>query len=266
LTTPSIQYCNASKELYKQVINYCELRNGTRFLPVVYYLHFVNHIVRDYIFRLLNKDTNVPQLEKTIEWFVNAVAECFSVTTGHRCRCCIKAAVVNNKRKKKKSVSQKVIAKVICRDKKTRTLLQAAQTVQNDLQREHILSSNTDFAQIWDGNERFYVCNDILKAYANDEYINSSIDKSKVKIDKGEVIDWHLPYKSTLVVPIRSNFLFPKSKTENSYECWGFLCVDSNETNVFDSACLVELAGSFADLFFQFLKISQEIENDNSSV
>jgi hypothetical protein len=239
-----------------------------RFLPVAFYLHFVNHVIRDYVTQLLNKDASVPQLAPTIALFVDAVAECFSVITGHRCRCCIKAATVKDnseavksKRKKSKTVSQKVVAKVICRDSKTRDL---QRMMQNDVEREHILSENTDFTQIWDKDERVYVCGDIPKAYANDEYINSSIDRSKVKINNRKVTEWHLPYKSTLVVPIRSNFLFPKTKTGNCYECWGFLCVDSDETHVFDNPCLVELAGSFADLFFQFFRVSREIENDSN--
>jgi hypothetical protein len=263
----SIKYCNNFKESCKQMLDYFERQSGLRFLPVAYYLHFVNHIVRDYTAKLLTKDDNIPQLEQTIELFVDAVSECFSVITGHRCRCCVSEAsiknsvVEKNKRKQKKRISQKVIAKVICRDTKTRE-----STPQSNLQKEHILSDNTDFTQIWDKNEHVYVCGDIPKAYANQEYINSSIDKSKVKITNGEVVGWHLPYKSTLVVPIRSNFLFPTTKADDCYECWGFLCVDSNETNVFDNPCLVELAGSFADLFFQFLTISQKIENDNLNV
>jgi hypothetical protein len=260
----SIKYCNNSKELYKQVIDYCEQCNGVRFLPVAFYLHFTNHIVRDCVAKLLKKDDNVPQIGQTAELFVDAVAECFSVITGHRCRCCIKGAIVkdegqNTKVKKKKIAPRKVVAKALYRDTKTRTL-------QYIVQKEHVLSDNTDFAQIWDKNEHVYVCNDIPKAYANDEYINSSIDKSKVKIVNGEVTGWHLPYKSTLVVPIRSNFLFPKTNTEDSYECWGFLCIDSNETHVFNNHCLVELAGSFADLLFHFFKIAQKIENDSSNV
>jgi hypothetical protein len=59
-----------------------------RYAQSVYYTHYVNHIIRDFISDV--QGGGAPNLNATLEDVANAVAACFSVITAKRCRCAIK--------------------------------------------------------------------------------------------------------------------------------------------------------------------------------
>ncbi len=92
---------------------------------------------------------------------------------------------------------------------------------------QHIISANTPYLDIMDSlfnheanidiEKSYYVNNNIRET---NSYLNTSIDSYN---------DGKLPYNSELVFPI----INLKAKNKNEYNFGGFLCIDSDGTNVF---------------------------------
>ena len=224
------------------------LRDGRlRYVNAMYYFHCVNHTMRDYMAKIINGDETRP-LEDELRDIVTAIASCFSVVTGQKCRCCIKALETNRS-------TQSLYLRTVARDE-----LSVIPRTHNESVR-HKLDENTDFSNLWYAVPpcfQGYIANDIPTLFIRDQYQNTSIEKSyKPDISFGKIRNWPLSYVSTMVVPIRyvAKFSPPRKGGEKTPDWifWGFLCIDSNRKNVFLDAALLELACGFADSIYSFI-------------
>jgi hypothetical protein len=156
------------------------------------------------------------------------------VVTGYRCRCCIKEVKQND--------SKEPIVKTKCRDNNT------AKINKYDKSSSHKLSENTDFVSIFTEKNRYFVCGDLKNERTISDYRNSTKDYLSY-------------YQSTIVVPIRADV----SQHDSEEFCWGFLCIDSIDKNVFNDPCFIDLAGSFADMLYSFFIVFQSLNTPSQT-
>ena len=231
-----------------------------RYAQSVIFTHYINHRIRD---ALKEKPDNT-HIEYLTVKLLNAIATCFSIITGTRCRSCIVEL--------KPDFELTVVARdeiSIISDKKE--------------EKKHYLKDNTDFEDLWyakNGCSRYFLCNDLIKLWHKAKYKNSSfneVGEPKIEYLLGilpRVKNWKLPYKSALVLPIRyiESFHPPKKqapdKLNNSrnsrWNYWGFLCIDCNSMNKFDDLYCPELGGGIADSLFTLF--SQYQSNINAKI
>ncbi len=237
-----------------------EKRKLNRYAQSVYYIHYVNHILRDYLAELhINVqdeiDVGFDKIDNILQDVVSAIATCYSILTGKKCRCTIK------------ELKDDLYIITIIRDNISKISARINDDQQDTI--KHSLNENTDFYNLWyaiNGCSRYYLSNNLVREWKNRRYKNSSFkvyDEPEVLSIFGyQVAKWTLPYKSTLVLPIRyvSQFNPPHNKEEkerskrkhNNWNVWGFLCIDSNSRNVFDAEFAPELGAAFADLLYIF--------------
>jgi hypothetical protein len=220
-----------------------------RYAQAVFYIHYINHIIRDQIAGMeAGKAIDLMDLLQNI---VNATADCFSLLTGKRCRCSIHQV------KPDKDVE------IIIRDSVTGT------QYPNTDSEPHRIEDNTAFDNIWYGKEgspRFFVSNDLIKMWRENRYKNSSLavygTPEKIEIlGYTFVTKWPLPYKATIVCPIRyipKDCMWPlltAGKLAATPEAarpfvWGYLSIDCKSRNTFDITHCPELLAAIADALF----------------
>lgn len=227
-----------------------ERRKLHRYAQTVFYTHFAQHLVRDSLSELQNNGKD--EIRKTTEKILDAIANCFSITCGKRCR----ATLIE--------MDSNFELKVAVRDS-------MSQIKAKPRSKKHILDANTDFANLWysiNGCSRFYLNNNIPKSWSAHKYNNSSFEED----GQPEVVNflgfniirkWPLSYRCALVLPIRyvSEFT-PPTGTDilvPNWDYWGFLCIDSISTNSFDERYSSELGAIFADMLYTYLNQSRYI-------
>lgn len=233
-----------------------ELSNEHRHAQAVIYLHYINHVYRDF-----HGEQPRPRLDDAksfIEDVLNQISSCFTLVTGKACRVCLKEL---------RSDLTLTTPFRCSRSQKTQPA--------NDEQ-QHRLDQNTDFYNLWhaiEGCIRFYYSNDLPYDYRIRKYENSSFEKQglpKVRSVLGFswISYWPLPYRSTLVLPIRylKSFKPPpvgSTKPTPGWNFWGFLCVDCNSRRVFHDRLSPELGLAFADLLWVvFEKLRETLEKE----
>ncbi len=230
-----------------------EIKNVDRYAQTIFYAHLVNHILRDYLAEL--QRGHRPDPKNILVEVLDSIATCFSIVVGKRCRCSVK------------QLSADFQLSTVCRDTMSRTQHGDSSDIQ------HSLVENTDFDSIWyakNGCFRRFQCNDLKKLWRENKYRNSSFKtygepESISTLGVTFVRNWNLPYKSTIVWPIRFvpdyKIWPPTSASEGQsaradnapkvpQELWGFLCVDCNSRGVFDSTYCPELGAAFADALY----------------
>ncbi len=221
-----------------------ERKKLNRYSDAVLFIHYVNHVVRDVLKRAKNGETGFSR-ETLTSYFLNQIAECFSITTGKKCRACLK------------ELNSELNLKTIARDTMGEQTLKT-----NDTGAVHKLSENTDFESIWrlsTGRARYFLCNNLQNLFLS-EYKNSTFNHLREQPHVKSfwfitfVTNWKLPYKSTLVIPIRyvSDTANPDER-ENLHlhqHYWGFLCIDCKSKNVFNEIYSPELGAAFADSLY----------------
>ncbi len=231
-----------------------------RYAETVYFVHFVNHLIRDTLAYIQN---NKPQdIDNRIQEILFAIATSFSILTGKTCTCVLEEMrPTNNGSFEVVSVNKDFLADdVIDRMSKRDNF-------------KHYIDDNTDFKNLWysiNGCSRYYLCNNVRKEWKARKYQHSYF---KIK-DVGEpelvtflglfsfVTRWPLNFRSCLILPIRfigdaeppvSGSNSGKSTNGNGWDFWGFLCIYCNSTKVFNHRYGPELGLSFADLLYVFL-------------
>ncbi|MBF0155391.1 MAG: hypothetical protein HQL64_16780 [Magnetococcales bacterium] len=224
-----------------------------RYAQAVYFYHYANHIVRDYLAQLKAEKLN-SKPEHVLQDLTDSIAQCFSIITGKRCRSSVKELF-------KEESADNFQIKTVSRDK-------IGEKISNKraVSVVHTLSGNTDFYNLWysiEGCSRYYIENDIPGIWKHRKYENTSFKETgepEIKNFAGLTVitRWPLPYKSTIVFPIRyvGRFEPPEVGTNEEKSNWryrGFLCVDCNSRNVFESTLMPELGTGFADLLYIML-------------
>jgi hypothetical protein len=221
-----------------------------RYAQSTYFVHYINHIIRDQIAAIeAGKSAKIPEV--LLKDIVDAVANCFSILVGKRCRCCIQEI---------KSNSDVV---TVVRDSITST--QSANTDS----KPHNIEDNTDYSNIWYGRNgcpRYFISTDLEKLWSAGKYRNSSFQvygepETISFLGFTFVKKWTLPYKATIVWPIR--YMPEAAKwpvqdlgslpSEKRPFVWGFLCIDCRSRNTFDFIYSPELGAAFADAIFTLL-------------
>jgi len=208
-----------------------------RYAQSVIFSHYASHIIRDALHA-----TRTTKIEDTTIKVLNAVATCFSIITGKKCRACVIELKENYE------------LKVMARD-------DISNISDKKVDKKHYLDDNTDFKDLWyakNGCSRYFLSNNLPSLWHEQKYKNSSfaqVGEPKIKTILGytHIYNWKLPYKSALVLPIRyiSSFAPPINQNtkpqDPNWDYWGFLCIDCGSRNVFDDLYIPELGGAFAD-------------------
>lgn len=229
-----------------------------RYAQAVFYVHFINHIIRNEI-GSLNHGKSI-NLAEVLQSIADATAECFAVLSARRCRCSILEINMTD-----------MTAKAVVRDR-----LSAMQFSESS-NHAHAIAANTDFSDLWygrNGHPRYFASKNLIALWRAGRYRNSSFaiyGDPKVWPLPGITVvrKWTLPYRAALVLPIRfipSGCNWPLL-TQKDYEetpvssrpfVYGFLCVDCRSRNAFDELYMPELGGAIADAIFTFLYAARQ--------
>jgi hypothetical protein len=246
-------------------IYFTSRRKLHRYAQSTYFVHYVNHIIRDQVAAMeAGKSGDIPEILQDI---VNAVANCFSILTAKRCRCCIQEIRPNSD------------VVTVVRDSITAT--QSANTDTG----AHNIEANTDYSNIWYGKNgcpRFFISTNLVKLWSAGKYQNSSFNvygqpETSNFLGFTYVKKWPLPYKATIVWPIR--YMPEAAKwpildmkdlrdlpTEKRPFVWGFLCIDCHSRRTFDVVHSPELGAAFADAIFTLLHAARMTAEKRSPI
>jgi hypothetical protein len=235
-----------------------EIAKEHRYAQTVFFTHYANHIVRDY-FSELQDDVSKISLEKTTDEILTTVAGCFSIITGKVCRACLKDL----------SLDQMKLT-TTSRDNNSKSFKNRP----DENEKLHTLAGNTDFYNLWYAKKyclRYFFCNNLPKEWRLHRYKNTSFElygePSVMNLfGFSWITNWRLPYKSTIVFPIRflKDFIPPKeggTQVPPEWKFWGFLCVDCKSRYVFDLKYAPELGLSFADLLYTLFSQTEILLN-----
>lgn len=181
------------------------------------------------------------------------LAKAYSLISGTNCSACIKILIEGVTERGE----QKVQVVTLCRDDDNSKKRASVDTKTVS----HWLDDNTDYVEIVRIKpvfEKYFFCNQLPFLFG---YRNTSFDVYGLPVDSSNwlmfnsffrYLRWPLPYKSTIVVPIR-----PADDPELK-RIVGFLCVDSPAMYAFQVRSDVELLiGVAAALFIPIFQLSQ---------
>lgn len=221
-----------------------------RYAEAMRLVHSAVHDVRDiagYLERCVRRtDAFSPAvLKHALQGCLDAAAMAFSMVTGARCRVCIK--VVGG------TSASTAYVTTACRDK----LSEQDQICRARDEKEgasHLISKNSDFNFLVHGGNSYYLNGDIQGSHG---YMNTS--KSHYK-DK-------LPYRSTIVLPIRRTFAVSSNTTTiQEPEVVGFLCIDSHSRFSFTEKYDVQMGAILADALCPILEWWIRLERKTKKV
>ena len=184
---------------------------------------------------------------------MNRLATAFSLITGTRCSTCIKYLEIVGSATTP-PINLEVVTLV--RDDTSQSCGRANRSVRDSL------ASNTGFLQI-QSTAREYFYSNYLPAVL--DYKNSSFERYGYPVPQNlsrgtaypfalvsRDISWHLPYKSTIVVPISSRLY--ESTAQQRKVTSAYLCIDSMARFPFRPRHDVELLKNVAQLLYPTVK------------
>jgi len=229
-------------------VAYLHREGRYRYAAAVTYIHGINHKIRDYTtaLSLKLKSTGLENSDLTEPYgiqmhvLLDQVAAAFTEITGKRCSACVK------------ELRSDLTLKTISRDTQSineRPIHQPPHPLNKDTPCLEVFYQPKKFV-------RYYICRHVPRAWRNKKFKSASIDPN----DKPPAVRkiwflyyckyWPLKFKSCLVVPIRYVAL-KEGSSKNSAHCWGFLCIDSEETRVFRHEHW-RMAAAFADILYVY--------------
>lgn len=251
-----------------------EVQKRHRYAQSVYYTHFVNHVVRDFVGEVALRKK--PSVKNTVDEIAQAAAACFTVLTSRRCRASVKQVLLNGK--PGQQIDEKDIEiKTYARDEVSKI------ETRREAPRAHPIIENSDFQDLWharSGCYRWYLNNNIPRDYMLNQYYNSSfrvLGEPKLRSlgPFSWITHWSLPYRSTIIWPIRyipNHEYWPPAETyhetipdKEKPHMWGFLCVDCGSRHVFDKTLATELGSAFADAIYTVIRVHDEFGGDSPS-
>jgi len=191
-----------------------------KYAAVFRQLHSIYHKLRDVLVKL---QKNPPKPGDVFDWdFCRAIldifTEIFRGLKGVQCSVCIKGFHANQED-----------LKTLCRDSISEVHRGASDGV-----RPCRVSGNKDFQVVVQGERTYFFCNDLVQAESKGEYFNDNPN-------------WRDRYRSSIVWPIRCRDL-----ASGKHELFGFLCVDSMATGIFDEDPDVQLGACVADMVYTY--------------
>lgn len=225
-----------------------ELTAGRKFriAQSINYLHSSIHIIRDnwdLMFPLEGFSRNVDDkmMRKNMIISLDYFEDFFSVVTGSPCRACIK---VISPDKQVADMDDLVVKTFV------RSSFAKSSHSRNDTKNDKIIS-NSDFCALAIHKERYWYIKDVDKerGYSN-SHINIALTKSPSK---------QLGYKSTFTWPIRRHI------DDGEFELFGFLCLDSKTSDVFDPRYDFDCGALVADFYYFLISIYINVLSANNN-
>jgi hypothetical protein len=193
------------------------LARKARYTKVFHPLHSIYHRLRDTLVRLRQNPPEPGDVydENFCRAILDLVRDIFQSTSGADCAACIKTFD-----------NDEDSLKTICRDSASEI-----HRGSEDALRPCRVSDNMDFKEIVQGRKRYFFSNDLTEevGYYNDNP------------------DWQSRYRSTIVWPIR---YFDEER--GKHQLFGFLCVDSMATGIFDEELDVQVGACVADMIYTY--------------
>jgi hypothetical protein len=227
-------------------------RKLARYAEAAFHLHLVSHVIRDHLAAIEIGEEEAGRLPEKVSQILDTIAACFSLLTGRQCRVALK------------EITPYLTLKTVQRDCMSATSVQDSHPPV-----EHKLDKNTAFKNIWyriNNCTRYFHSDDLVAAWRNHTYENTSFEiygRPEISTFMGHsrVRNWKLPYKSTIVFPIRyihdwsrrpalAEQSGPASETDEIPHVWGFLCIDARSKRAFRLPYAAEVGGAFADALY----------------
>lgn len=210
----------------------------TRYALATGATHGAEHHIRDAEAGILNRDADFDETVRLLRPALNEVSVAFSVITGSPCRACVKQVYYERDdltsrapRIENSSDLRDVRVATLCRDDVSRGSGTADEP--------HFVSDNTDFELLFLDRDHYkwYWSNDLTK---ENPYKNSSWKAGRPK-----------EYRSTCVWPIQKT----DDTEQGKHDTLGFLCVDSNDVNIFDPHIDFHVGAQVADSLYPLLRL-----------
>lgn len=214
----------------------------------IFYSHYMNHIVRDFV-----ADDAVAAPKELLIKILSAVAESFSVSSGRKCHASIKIYNKKNNEIKYYAYDNSYQIKNGEKDSYPASDFQSIVSILNVDNPRYYLSNNI----VRDFYQRKYM-HPLLKDFKPEYQHHFSGLENTFCVPK----NWPLPFRSTLVVPIR---FVPETNSLDDYIYYGFLCVDSVSRNLFDKRYHPEMAAAAADLIYIVMKYMADATEANEN-
>lgn len=252
-TTSAVEviYLTSLSGLVAALIIYAFLLNRRklhRYAQSVIYIHFVNHVVRDCL-----RTPGDTKLKEVCVSLLGAIASCYSILTAKNCRAFI--VELGPSRELEVYASDPISTAMDKRQFGTSRI-----------------SDNSPFNDLWfgkNGYSRYFLSNNLPRRWKRRQFESSAFQhfgSPEVRSVLGfeYVANWQAPFRSILILPIRciTEYKPPTDdKQHGHWDYWGFLCVDCNTKNVFDSRYSPELGGAFADAIYTLMSGCQDYAN-----
>ena len=227
-------------------------------------VHYANKELEKYVGKELDSENILLIEEKVIEVLTHAcnrLVQVFSIITGFSCSVSIKLLVLVDHNPRENEVFTLVRDNVSI----------GRNTPESDRWQDvrHYVLENTDFNEIIKnenkGKMESFICNYLpfKSNYHNSSFeiygyppliTNNGILKLLSKLRRW--INWTLPYKSTIVVPIK-----PKRFEPNRNNALGFVCIDSYKMGIFKKYYDISLINGFGDGIYNLLEKFHKIKN-----
>lgn len=207
-----------------------------------------------------HKIDDLPTCLSHFEQFCTHLSETFNLITNRKCSACIKIF--------EQTQNLDVCTITFCRDSESKTSEKRVNP--EDDNTIHYLKGNTDFIYIFENRDnegeefKYYFSNSLP---FEDFYINTRIDSAKYppkcKLPLLKEIKryakWHLPYRSTIIVPIA----LLSNRRINEGKIAGYLCIDSPRMNAFNRKYDTQILRGVADGIYSSVRKINEIHFNN---
>ena len=211
--------------------------------------HPICHIVRDAMYNVHKIDED--DLKQTLEQVLTAFASGFEIIIGAKVRACIKKLEYDNEEELLKAENTERRCEYIYVRNYAHSPGNWSEKVKlNYPYDKDRLSHNSAFRELLTMKRMYYIESNIPKAYKDHRYQSTSFMRYGEKQDS----TWPLPYRSTILWPIRKlvgeKYGLPEDSAIPDHRVRGFLCIDSWEKNVWWDRYDSQIGAAVADLIF----------------
>lgn len=214
-------------------------------------MHSAIHVLRDEL--ATTAEWNRNRLTEVMARVLTSFSSAFTTILGSPCRSCIKVIRIEPPQGRElKSLSHSECLEYSYARTLSRDQITAGQIGHQDrTATEAPIQGNTAFRFLFeDCRRRFFPGNNLPRMMKQGQYANTSVHKYCAQGDH----DWSLPYRSTLVWPIRMKLAeAPGSGIAERQNLLGFLCVDAVVTDRFRPEIDFEIGALLADALYSFL-------------
>lgn len=237
------------------VVSYFRYLRLQRFVYAIKALHIAIHILR-------NEISRTPQsngaLKTTLPEVLGAFKTAFTILINGPCRACIKVIDLDIQPGQNVPSGENIIAHAYARTF-SRDFETQGELVHVEGKTDNPVQHNTAFHFLFtDNRNRCYFCNDLEEEARLGQYENTSMIKyaGGVQQEPGSRKSWSLPYRATMVWPIRritSQASSGPGIFTGKQDLIGFLAIDTPLKNTLDMDLHFDIGAALADALYVFL-------------